>query len=142
MGGLMINPIEGTPINELSTTFPDFRTNTAIQITAPSKAQQTNQGIKNFNSFLKEVEQNQQNKVREEKPVDFDKIAKKLEEIINDPNLMIQFTRDDITKKMIFNLINSETKEVVQQIPPELALKIARYIVTILENQNVTNAKI
>lgn len=138
----MINPIEGTPINELSTTFPDFRANASIRITPPSQEQPTNHGLNNFNSFLKEVEQNQQTKTREEKPVDLDKIAKKLEEIINDPNVMIQFSRDDITKKMIFKLINSETKEVIQQIPPEVALKIARYIATTLENQNVANAKV
>lgn len=139
----MINPIEGTPINELSTTFPNFRTSATIRVTTPSKEQrQTSQGLNNFNFFLQEVEQNQKDKIRDDKPVDFDKIAKKLEEIINDPNLMIQFTRDDITKKMIFKLINSETKEVVQQIPPEVALKIARYIATTLENQNVANAKV
>ncbi|MGQ9818866.1 MAG: flagellar protein FlaG [Candidatus Kapaibacteriales bacterium] len=139
----MINPIEGTPINELSTSLPDFRTNVVIRtvgIGPTEKQQQTSQGLSNFNSFLKEVEQNQ--KKLSDKPVDYDKISKKLEEIINDPNLTIQFTRDDITKKMIFKLINSETREVVQQIPPEVALKIARYIASTLENQNVANAKV
>lgn len=139
----MINPIEGTPVNELSTTLPDYRTNVVAKVNRTIKDdQQNSQGLNNFNSFLKEVEQNQKNNQKINKPVDYDKIAKKLEEIINDPNLMIQFTRDDITKKMIFKLINAETKEVVQQIPPEVALKIARYIATTLENQNVANAKV
>lgn len=137
----MINPIEGIPINELSTTFPERWTNVVV------KAENSNykphqQGLDNFNSFLKEVEQNQKKLTPENKPLDYNKIAKKLEAIIDDPNLMIKFTLDDITKKLIFKLINVDTKEVVQQIPPEVALKIARFIASMLDNQNVANAKI
>ncbi|MCX7908916.1 MAG: flagellar protein FlaG [Ignavibacteria bacterium] len=138
----MITPIEGTPVNELQTSLPDYRTSRVASNfnELPQTKPKYSQGLENFNNFVKNISQEDTNK--QVKTVDYDKIAKKLKEIINDESLMIQFTRDDQTKKMIFKLINSETKEVVQQIPPEVALKIARYIASTLEDKNVANAKV
>ncbi|MEJ5286936.1 MAG: hypothetical protein CH6_1363 [Candidatus Kapaibacterium sp.] len=138
----MINPIEGPPVNEMQTNFGDFRTS---QIANPinenqRKEKNVERGLANFNNFVKNI--SQEDTKKQTKTIDYDKIAKRLEEIINDENLMIQFTRDDQTKKMIFKLINAQTKEVVQQIPPEVALKIARYIASTLEDKNVANAKV
>lgn len=138
----MITPIEGPPINELQTSLPDYKTTQAVN-RASEQTQSRNKfekGLENFNNFVKNISQDESKK--QTKTIDYDKIAKRLEEIINDENLMIQFTRDDQTKKMIFKLINAETKEVVQQIPPEVALKIARYIASTLEDKNVANAKV
>ncbi len=138
----MITPIEGTPINELQINLPEFRTSRISSNFNESIEQGGNQGkgLENLNNFVKNISQEETRKPY--KVIDYDKIAKKLEEIINDKSLMIQFTLDDQTKKMIFKLINSETKEVVQQIPPEVALKIARYIASTLEDKNVANATI
>lgn len=138
----MITPIEGPPVNELQTSLPEFKTTqTANRIVENvSNNKMFEKGLENFNNFVKNINQEETNK--QTKIIDYDKIAKRLQEIINDENLMVQFTRDDQTKKMIFKLINAETKEVVQQIPPEVALKIARYIASTLENKNVANAKI
>lgn len=137
----MITPIEGPPVNELQTNLPDYRTtvqrNKTIESTTENPIQK---GLENFNNFVKNISQNE---IQEPtKKVDYDKIARRLQEIIADENLMVEFTRDDVTKKMIFKLINAETKEIVQQIPPEVALKIARYVAATLEDQNVANAKI
>lgn len=138
----MITPIEGTPINEMQINLPEFRTSRISSNFNESIEQGGSQGkgLENFNNFVKNISQDETRKAS--KVIDYDKIAKKLEEIINDKSLMIQFTLDDQTKKMIFKLINSETKEVVQQIPPEVALKIARYIASTLEDKNVANATI
>lgn len=138
----MITPIEGPPVNEMQTNFGDFRTS---QIANPinenqRKEKNVERGLANFNNFVKNI--SQEDTKKQTKTIDYDKIAKRLEEIINDENLMIQFTRDDQTKKMIFKLIDAQTKEVVQQIPPEVALKIARYIASTLEDKNVANAKV
>ncbi|MCX7879311.1 MAG: flagellar protein FlaG [Ignavibacteria bacterium] len=141
----MITPIEGTPINELQTSLPEFKTTSRVLESRNEKdlnnAKSIEKGLDNLNKFVKTISQvdtNQQSK----KPVDFDKIARKLEEIIGEENLMVEFTRDKETKKLIFKLINQETKEVVQQIPPDVALQIARYVAAILEDKNVANAKV
>ena len=71
--------------------------------------------------------------------VDFSKLRERLQEILNEDNLYIKFDKDKDTDKMILKIINNETKEVVQQIPPELSLKIARYIAIMFDNVNITN---
>jgi len=138
----MITPIEGPPVNELQTNLPEYRLSVnANKPVEPSNQAQSNQkGLENFSNFVKNI--SQQDIKEPNKKVDYDKIARRLQEIIADESLMVQFTRDDVTKKMIFKLINTKTKEVVQQIPPEVALKIARYVASTLEDKNVANAKV
>jgi len=138
----MITPIEGPPVNELQTNLPEHRlTVHSNKLVEPFNQPQNNQkGIENFNNFVNNISQQE---IKEpSKKIDYDKIARRLQEIIADDSLMVQFTRDEDTKKMIFKLINTETKEVVQQIPPEVALKIARYVASTLEDKNVANAKV
>lgn len=137
----MITPIEGPPVNELQTNVAEYKS-TQMVSNAHEKFEQNSieRGLAKFNHFVENI--SQENIKKQSIVIDYDKISKKLEEIINDKSLMIQFTQDDQTKKMIFKLINAETKEVVQQIPPEVALKIARYVASTLEDKNVANAKI
>lgn len=71
--------------------------------------------------------------------VDFSKLRDKLQEILNEDSLYIKFDKDEETDKMIFKIINFETKEVVKQIPPEISLKIARYIASKYDDVNITN---
>ncbi|MFN3306723.1 MAG: flagellar protein FlaG [Candidatus Kapaibacteriota bacterium] len=138
----MITPIEGPPINEFQTNLLEYRTTQIAPNTQEEFELKNNieRGLVRFNHFVENIDQ--ENIKKQKIVIDYDKISKKLEEIINDKSLMIQFTQDDQTKKMIFKLINAETKEVVQQIPPEVALKIARYVASTLEDKNVTNAKV
>lgn len=141
----MINPIEGPPINDLQANLPEFKTTFISQrkpIEPKDKQAGVQKGIENFNNFVNNISQYEQDSKPTRKPVDLDKIAKRLQEIIADENLMIEFTRDDETKKLIFKLINSETKEVVRQIPPDVALKIARYVASTLEDKNVADTKV
>ncbi len=141
----MINPIEGPPINDLQTNLPEFRATIVGQknsIEPRNKQEGIQKGIENFNNFVNNISQKEQGSKPTRKPVDLDKIAKRLQEIINDENLMVEFTRDTETKKLIFKLIRSETKEVIRQIPPDVALKIARYVASTLEDKNVANAKV
>lgn len=141
----MINPIEGPPVNDLQSNLPEFKT-TFVSNRTPveprDKQAGVQKGIENFNNFVNNISQDKQGSKQTRKPVDLDKIAKRLQEIIADENLMIEFTRDDETKKLIFKLINSETKEIIRQIPPDVALKIARYVASTLEDKNVANAKV
>ncbi len=60
-------------------------------------------------------------------------------EFKNNKKLYLQFSEDEKSKKMVIKIINDETQEVVRQIPPEIALKIARII---REQGQLTNARI
>jgi uncharacterized FlaG/YvyC family protein len=76
--------------------------------------------------------------------IDFKELGKKLQSLIGDDNVTFEFSLDKETKKMILKLIDPNTKEVVQQFPSEIALKIARIVSAGLSNngQATTNAKI
>ena len=71
--------------------------------------------------------------------VDFSKLSDRLKEILKEQNLYLKFDKDEDSNKMILKIIDTETKEVVQQIPPEISLKIARYIASLDINVNITN---
>lgn len=60
-------------------------------------------------------------------------------EMQSNKNLYLQFSEDEKSKKMVIKIINDDTQEVVRQIPPEIALKIARII---SEQGQLTNARI
>lgn len=73
---------------------------------------------------------------------DFSELGEKLKEIMQDTNNYLEFKFDKDTNRMILRLIDSETKEVVQQFPPELALKIARIISQLEGTGHIANAKV
>jgi len=73
--------------------------------------------------------------------VDFSMLSDRLKEILNEKNLYLKFDKDKESNKMILKIIDTETKEIVQQIPPEISLKIARYIASLDINVNITNFK-
>ncbi len=74
------------------------------------------------------------------KVVDYSELSKKLQEIIGAPNTYFEFSLDADTKKLVIKVINADTKEVVQQYPPEVALKIAKIVSQRLEAGQLTNA--
>jgi uncharacterized FlaG/YvyC family protein len=89
------------------------------------------------------VEENKKNgETSKTNKVDYNNLTKKLEEMLQSDELTIVFSVDKETKKMVMKLINPETKEIVQQFPPEITLKIARIVAATLDNGQVANAKI
>jgi len=64
----------------------------------------------------------------ENKGVNFNELASKLQDMLDSDNVALEFSLDDTTKKMILKIVDKETKEVVRQYPPEIALKIARIV--------------
>ena len=80
-------------------------------------------------------------KAHELKTLDFSRISDKIKNLINEPNLSIQFSMDKDSKKIIMKIINTETNETVRQFPQETALKIAK-MVDNLEAGQVTNATV
>ena len=73
----------------------------------------------------------EQNKTEEKKEQyteidksNFDKQADKLNQVMDLFNYSIRFTLDDESKRMVVKVVNSETDEVVRQIPPKEMLQL------------------
>ena len=73
---------------------------------------------------------------------DLTDLGNKLKDMLQDSNSYLEFKMDKDTNRMILRLIDNETKEVIQQFPPELALKIARIISSLEGSGQIANAKI
>ncbi|MBE2219471.1 MAG: flagellar protein FlaG [Desulfobulbaceae bacterium] len=81
------------------------------------------------------------NKIEENK-VNYNDLADKFQDILKDANLAIEFSMDKDLKRMIMKLIDSETNEVVRQLPPDITLKIARIVAGAMGNGSVADAKV
>jgi uncharacterized FlaG/YvyC family protein len=57
---------------------------------------------------------------------DMKTLSNSLKNLINDDTLTIEFSMDKNSRKMILKLIDNKTGDLIQQFPPEIALKIAR----------------
>jgi flagellar protein FlaG len=65
-------------------------------------------------------------------------ITKQLEE----DSLIAKFSTDKETDKLILNIINQDTDEVVRQYPPEVSLKIARIVNNMIKSNNTADVSI
>ncbi|HYF04319.1 MAG TPA: flagellar protein FlaG [Patescibacteria group bacterium] len=74
--------------------------------------------------------------------VEFDILAEKIKSFLELDNVHIQFSRDEESSKMVLKLIDTETKEVIRQIPEETVLEIARFISKKLDQGYLTDAKV
>lgn len=100
----------------------------------------------NNSSLEAEVKKDNDAKANEKEQIkvktDLSEMGEKLKEIIEDTNVFLEFKIDKETNRMILRLIDNETKEVIQQYPTELALKIARIISQISGSGQIANAKV
>ena len=98
---------------------------------------------KNLNEDLNSNKQIKDGNLKEHnKSADFSELSDQLHSMLDNQDLQVQFSLDKESKKMIMKVIDSKTKEVVQQFPPEVSLKIARIVSNSLETGHVTNAKV
>jgi len=146
----MINPIQPT-IGIKDTSLDDLKSENkkerfqffADQFNKSELNSQTSgYGAVSSNSKDKESQGNEFGK--EQKPLkpDINVLGEKLQKLLSDTNVALEFKMDEETNKMILRLIDNETKEVIQQFPPELALKIARIISSIEGKGQIANAKV
>jgi len=77
-----------------------------------------------------------------EKKLNYNDLANSIQSLLGERNIALEFKMDDETKKMILRIIDSNTKEVIQQVPPEIALKVAKFVADQLGNGQVADAKI
>jgi len=80
----------------------------------------------------------QKNKVN----TDLKNLGEKLKELIKENDVFLEFKIDKDTNKMILRIIDNQTKEVIQQLPSEVALQIARIISNIEGQGQIANAKV
>lgn len=125
----MINTIQGLPPIVIQ-DFPELQNSVKKEIELSMYAHSDKTEID------KKITKSEMQKI-----TDFSQLSQKAEAALDDANLAVEFTLDKETKKMIMKLIDSETKEVIHQYPPDIALKIARIVANSLETGNVTNAK-
>jgi flagellar protein FlaG len=74
--------------------------------------------------------------------VNFNDFSNKMKNFLSDSNLQVEFSIDKESNKLIMKVINNDTKEVVRQLPPDITLKIARMVTSILGNGQLTNATV
>lgn len=117
-----------TDINEKTSTKKEERT-------------QSNQNNSNNTDLKLKDTKNSKEETKVQKP-DFSEISSKIRSLLGDENVSIEFTQDKDTKKMIMRMIDSKTKEIIKQFPPEIALKVARIVANSVNGGYVTNATI
>ena len=74
--------------------------------------------------------------------VSFEEFQKKLQDVLKENNLSLEFSKDQELNKIIIKIVNSETKEIIRQIPPDVALKIARIVSAELGTGQIADVKI
>lgn len=82
------------------------------------------------------------NKQAEQGKVNFDDMASKIREILDDENLDVEFTVDKDVNRVIMKLIDNQTNEVIRQVPPDVTLQIAKIVASTLGSGSVTNSRV
>ncbi len=128
-----------TPIQNISSIavqpFDEVQTNLNEQ-SKTLKQERFNDIFTALSEKIKSKEKKDEDKYKENLAItDFKDLSEKLSSILEDESLKIEFSLDKDTNKMILKLIDSKTKEVIQQYPPEIALKIARIVNMYLNNE-------
>ncbi|MFP4527907.1 MAG: flagellar protein FlaG [Candidatus Kapaibacterium sp.] len=132
----MIEPVDG--LAPLLNTIENFRSNKNSEAAANGEA-----GMEKNNSTgddtIYAVKPEEKENLRR---VDFTEISQRLQDLLEEDDISIEFSLDKDSRKMILKIIDSRTEQVLQQFPPEITLKIARLAADKLSGGNVTNAKI
>lgn len=77
-----------------------------------------------------------------EKKLNYSDLANSIQSLLGEHTIALEFRMDEDTKKMILRIVDSNTKEVIQQVPPEIALKVAKFVADQLGNGQVADATI
>lgn len=94
-------------------------------------------------SLIKDKNKNENNiSKNNDNQINYNELATKLKNMLKDTDLAIEFSMDKELNKMIMKLIDEQKDEVVQQFPPEIAIKIARIVASTLGSGQVTDARI
>lgn len=102
--------------------------------------------VQNERTQQQTEESRERNDKRENKVNDFTSLEETLRDdirdLFNEKNVALKFSLDNDTKQLILSLIDSNSNEIIRQIPSELALKILKFFNAKLDSGQVTDAKV
>jgi uncharacterized FlaG/YvyC family protein len=102
--------------------------------------------VQNERAQQQTEESRERNDKRENKVNDFSSLEETLRDdirdLFNEKNVALKFSLDNETKQLILSLIDSNSNEIIRQIPSELALKILKFFNAKLDSGQVTDAKV
>ncbi len=102
--------------------------------------------VQNERTQQQTEESRERNDKRENKVNDFTSLEETLRDdirdLFNEKNVALKFSLDNETKQLILSLIDSNSNEIIRQIPSELALKILKFFNAKLDSGQVTDAKV
>ncbi len=104
-------------------------------ISAPGLQDNNSSDFASGNSSVRNAKQNEKN-------VDFSSLSQMLKDSLQLSNVLFEFSMDSQSQSMILRIVDSNTKEVLQQLPSDLALKISRLIAGSIEHGQVTDARV
>lgn len=142
----MINPINGLPNffadkleslsseKKLTANNGDATALSDVSILSATKADKINTSEKEPNS-LSELR-------FDSNKINYNEISDKLSEILGDENIDIKFSKDNDTEKMIMKIYNKDTEEIIKQFPPEITLKIAKIVSSLLEKGSFADLRV
>jgi flagellar protein FlaG len=73
----------------------------------------------------------------ETRPADPSALLQLLHSIVEQENIELEFVVDETTQKLVLRVRDAETKQILQQIPPEIALRIARFVTELLQREGI-----
>jgi flagellar protein FlaG len=102
--------------------------------------------VQNERAQQQTEESRERNDKRENKVNDFSSLEETLRDdirdLFNEKNVALKFSLDNETKQLILSLIDSNSNEIIRQIPSELALKILKFFNAKLDSGQVTDARV
>jgi flagellar protein FlaG len=72
----------------------------------------------------------------------YNALADKIKNSLSDIGLNVQFKFDKNTNQMLVQIIDPDTKEVLQQFPPEIAVQLTQKVSKSIASGTIANAKV
>lgn len=137
----MINAVSGLPAIVVD-TFRELQSEIERNSNSDFLKAQENLQTRKENSTKEQKSESINRKESSNELPKYEQLASKLKDLLSDNDMTLEFSLDKDTNEMILKIIDSSTKEVVRQLPPELTLKIAKYVANMMGSGSLTNARI
>lgn len=134
--GNMINAVTG-----VQAIIIDSADSVKTEINNSNKERKFNVATDDLNKAI-EATKTEEKKNKDDKPISFNELANNVQKMIGNDTVVLEFSVDKDTKKMVLKIIDKETKEIIQQVPQEIALKVAKFVADQLGNGQVANAQV
>lgn len=132
----MINAVTG-----VQAIIIDSADSVKTEINNSNKERKFNVATDDLNKAI-EATKTEEKKNKDDKPISFNELANNVQKMIGNDTVVLEFSVDKDTKKMVLKIIDKETKEIIQQVPQEIALKVAKFVADQLGNGQVANAQV